>query len=227
MLIKTIYSIILVVFLLPFSTHAMPCHCFSARDFDPGEPAAADPYYLATSQNSFFSVVFKIEKKQVVFAKQKPRATAEGLWILNWLALATGKETNLLKKEKKTSGSWQGALKKAGVESKSLPLDFWALLEKKVDDKQLAQYVVDNLLNVKKVITPEELQNLRQARASNEETILASFLGRKTGKLPSILFQSVGRGEITWGTLLLNAGMNGREMVEEIRALLGQDSNAQ
>lgn len=224
---KAVYSIILLVLLLPLSAQAMPCHCFSAKDFDPGEPAAADPYYLATSQNSFFSVVFNIEKKKVVFAKQKPRSTAEGLWVLNWLALTTGKEPSSLHQGKKVRGSWQGALEEAGVKPKSLSLHFQELLQTGANDEQLAQYVVDDLLKAKGVTTTEELQTLRQAGASNEETILASLLGRKTEKLPSILFQSVGRGEITWGTLLLNAGMNGRDMVEEIRALLGQDSNAQ
>ncbi len=98
MAIKTISFIFLLMTIVTTCVQAMPCHCFSVRDFDPHEPASADPYYLATGQNSFFSIVFNVEKKKVVLAKQKPRATAEGLWILNWAAMHTGEETKANKK---------------------------------------------------------------------------------------------------------------------------------
>lgn len=222
---KSVCSLMLLFFLLPIATYAMPCHCFSARDFDPKEPAAADPYYLATSQNSFFSVSFDMEKKNVVFAKQKPSSTAEGLWVLNWLALTTEVETKKIKKGKKATGSWRGALVNAGVAPKSLPADFWDLIIAGASDNQLAQFIVDELLKTKGVISAAELQILRTAKASNEETILAAFLGRKTTQHPSTFFQTVASGETTWGTHMLKAGMQGRDMVEEIRTLLEQQPN--
>lgn len=226
MLKKIICSLLLFV-LLPLSAQAMPCHCFSARDFDPREPAAADPYYLATSQNSFFSIVFNIAKKQVVFAKQKPSATAEGLWVVNWLSLATGKDINSLKKGKKSAGSWLEGLKTVGAALDSLPARFVALLNTGAPEDTLSRYVVDELLKAAAGIEEKDLQLLRAANASNEETILATFLGRKTTQPPAAILQSVSSGETTWGTLMLKSGMKGRDMVEEIRTLLKAEHMAE
>lgn len=219
-MLRKLICALMLFFLLPLSSLAMPCHCFSARDFDPQEPAAADPYYLATSQNSFFSIAFDIAKKNVVFAKQKPRSTAEGLWVINWLSLATGKDVKSLQKGKKVSSSWREALVLIGVDMTSLPAQFEALLNEEASEESLARFVVDDLLRTKGAISPEELEALRAGQAANEETILASFLGLKSAQRPSELHQLVASGKTTWGTLLLKSGMKGRDMVEEIRSLL-------
>lgn len=220
----TISTVLLLLLVMPTLCQAMPCHCFSVRDFDPQEPASADPYYLATGQNSFFSVIFNIEKKKVVFAKQKPRTTAEGLWILNWAAAQTGEKQAVLKKLKKENGSWSSALKNITNQSDMFPSQFLEILNRKGSEKELAQFIVNHLLVESTGIETKELQSLRNKQASNEETILAALIGLKAFKSPTSIFQQVATGETTWGTLLLTSGMKGREMVEEIRALIGEIS---
>lgn len=223
MLKKATLIVILVIFCSPLAVLSMPCHCFSERDYDPGEPAAADPYYLATSQNSFFSIVFDMEKKNVIFAKQKPRATAEGLWILNWLALITNRDVQDLKREFRTSGNWLVAIEGVGAKTSLLPANFLELLQTGGDDITLSQFIVDHLLLENKMIAPDRLQALRVQEITNEETILATLLELKTGTSATQIHQSVKSGETTWGTLLLKAGINGREMVQEINTLIGTD----
>lgn len=220
MLTKRIYIVILLLTLLPGLSQAMPCHCFSARDFDPQEPASADPFYLATSQNSFFSVVFDIAKKKVVFAKQKPRATAEGLWILNWVSMQTDNDIKTLKKLVKDNGSWQSALKLLAGQSDSLPLPFMNLVNSAADNDRLSQFIVDHLLIANAGISAKELKSLRNVQASNEESILAAFLAIKISQSPSEIFQIIASGKTTWGTLMLTSGMKGRDMVEEIKSLI-------
>ncbi len=216
----------LMLIMLPISSLAMPCHCYSARDYDPQEPAAADPYYLTTSQNSFFSIVFDIEKKNVVTAKQKRGTTTEGLWILNWLSLTTGKDLKSLKIAKKASSSWNEALKTIGVDEKLLPSQLTSLLNEGASEENLANFVVDDLLKTRGIISSQELQALRAEQASNEEAILASFLSRKTAQLPSELYRLVASGQTTWGTLLLTSGMKGRDMVEEMKIILELESDS-
>lgn len=218
---KVTFIVILIIFCYPLAVLAMPCHCFSERDYDPGEPAAADPYYLATSQNSFFSIVFDMEKKNVIFAKQKPRATAEGLWVLNWLASITNRDVQELKREFRTNGNWRNSIEGAGIKKNLLPGGFLELLQSGADDARLSRFIVDHLLIEKSMIAADILQELRGQATSNEETILATLLGLKTGTLATQIHQSVISGETTWGTLLLKAGMNGREMVQEINSLVG------
>ena len=41
---------------------ATACHCFTSRTFDPQQPAAADPYILATARSSVLSAAFSVPK---------------------------------------------------------------------------------------------------------------------------------------------------------------------
>jgi hypothetical protein len=50
-------------FILPMpalATSAITCHCFRDRSYDPAQPSMGDPYFLATTQNSFFAIVFPL-----------------------------------------------------------------------------------------------------------------------------------------------------------------------
>lgn len=211
-----------VLAVVPSQVLAMSCHCFSDRDYDPGEPAAADPYYLATSQNSFFSVIFNIDKKKLVLAKQKPGASEEGLWLQYWLASQTALRVSELKKMRAELSSWGELLLTGKIPLDSLPSAFRTLLKDQANDIRLARYVVDSLLVENDLVDACELKVLRQDTATNREVVLVGLLRKKTQLSAISLFQSVERGEKTWGSLLLNAGMHGKKMVKEIRSLLSE-----
>ena len=58
------YLILLALVLAPLPAAAIPaitCHCFTERAYDPALPFVADPYFLATTQNSFFAAAFAVE----------------------------------------------------------------------------------------------------------------------------------------------------------------------
>lgn len=205
---------------LPSTASAMSCHCFTDRDFNSAEPAAADPYYLATVQNSFYSIIFNIKKSKVVLAKQKPGATAEALWIKKWIVAKNGQSMQGKAVKKTDETSWLEALETAGVDTGNLPADFVAQLVAGDSDTQLSNYIVNDLLRTKGIASAETLQPLQQATASNQETIIAAVLSSKLGNDAIDLLQLVRDGKTTWGSLLRDAGMNGREMVAEIRSLV-------
>ena len=57
---------LMISLMLPLPALAIPaitCHCFTDRSFNPAKPALADPYFLATTQNSFFAAIFNVDKK--------------------------------------------------------------------------------------------------------------------------------------------------------------------
>lgn len=216
---KTILWILLALCIQTTPTQAMPCHCFPTRTFDPAKPAAVDSYLLATSQNSFMAVVFGREKKDVVLAKQKPGATAEGLWIAHWVSHKTGKDAGELLKAQRTADSWQGAITSVRIDPRKLPQQFVTILNGGGNETALSCFIVDSLLNHKGLATLEELAILRRDRATDQETILASILARKTGQRGTQIFGMVRKGD-SWGKLLQKAGLDGGKMVDEIRALL-------
>lgn len=217
---KTILWVLFALYIQAPSAQAMPCHCFPTRAFDSAKPAAADPYFLATSQNAFMAVVFGQEKKDIVLAKQKPGVTAEGLWIAHWLSLKAGKEAGELLRAQRSTASWRGAVTSLHIDPQKLPPRFAALLNGGADEAALSRFIVDSLLTDKGLVARGELETLRRDGATDQETILASILARKTGQRPSQLFGMVRKGEVGWGKLLLKAGIDGGKMVDEIRALL-------
>lgn len=89
---KILFCFIL-MYTLPISAYAIPaitCHCFTDRSYDAAHPAAADAYFLATTQNAFFALVFNTDKKSVVMKKQQG-TSPDDLWIAYWVASKTGK----------------------------------------------------------------------------------------------------------------------------------------
>ena len=84
--------IVAALLLLPMPARAVPaitCHCFTDRSFDPSRPALADPYFLATTQNSLFALAFNVDKKTIVMKKQQG-ASPDDLWIAYWIASKSG-----------------------------------------------------------------------------------------------------------------------------------------
>lgn len=217
---KTILWVLCALCIQATSVHAMPCHCFPTRSFDSAKPAAADPYFLATSQNAFMAVVFGQEKKDVVLAKQKPGVTAEGLWIAHWLSVKTGKEPGDLLRAHRSAGSWRGAVGSLHIDTLKLPPQFAALLNGGADEAALSRFVIDTLLTDKGIAIRRELETLRRYGATDQETILAAILARKSGQRAGQLFIMVKKGEASWGKQMQKVGMDGGNMVDEIRALL-------
>ena len=65
------------------------CHCFQDRAYDPQRAYAADPYFLATTQNSLLANLFGLSKKDVVRAKMAG-ANGDSLWVSHYLAKKSG-----------------------------------------------------------------------------------------------------------------------------------------
>ncbi len=115
------------------------------------------------------------------------------------------------------------SLKIVADRSNGFPPQFLEILNSDGSEKALAQFIVNQLLTDITGVEAKELETLRNKQASNEETILATFIGLKTFKAPTSLLQQVAAGETTWGSLLLTSGMKGREMVEEMKIIIAEN----
>lgn len=200
------------------SVLAMPCHCLPNRTYDRDQPVAADPYFLVTTQNSFFSVSFKIDKREVVFAKQKPAVTSEGLWVAYWLAQRTGQSAADLMKARLRQGGWRSVVAEGAW--RQLPQSWHSLVAAGASEQQLSQYVVDTMLEKKGLASRRQLEELRKEGGNDQQAILAAVLGRKRRESPVDLFRQVRQGSKSWSLLVHEAGMGGRDMVSEIEGLL-------
>ncbi len=212
----------MLLLLLPLPAMAIPtitCHCFTDRSYDPARPAAADPYFLATTQNSFFAAVFGTDKKSLVMKKQKG-TLVEDLWVAYGVADSSGASAEGLLQARQEKNSWREVLEQQGIAAESLGPNFARVLTSGGTDGLLAQAVVDDLFTRFRLIDGGDLAAIRTSGASNQELIIATLVSRKTGESVQQVLQDVKVGPTSWGALLDEAKIDAAGIAGEITALL-------
>lgn len=210
------------LFLLPLSALAMPaitCHCFTDRSFNPEQPALADPYFLATTQNSFMAALFKIDKKTIVLKKQQG-TSSDDLWIACWAAFRSGVSYDTLLLASQENENWQDVFASLRLSSKSMGQRFIEELNAKSSSARLAEAVVDELFLRHRLLSGTELAQLRKAGASNQELIIATLIAVKTRQPAGQILFEVKSGSKTWGALLIRANIDPKNMQQELSAIL-------
>lgn len=213
---------LIISFMMPVQALAIPaitCHCFKDRSFDPARPAAADQYFLATAQNSFFAAVFHVDKKTVVMKKQQG-ASSDDLWIAYWVASRSGISPENLFQSKQDKEEWREAIVQLRLPAKSLGARFSTALQARKPAAGLADTVVDELFQSYRLLSDGELAALRKAGASNQEMIISRLVSEKTGQPARQVLLEVKKGAKTWGGLLLGAKIDAKNIQQEISALL-------
>lgn len=204
---RNLHLSLFISLMLPLPALAIPsitCHCFTDRAYDPARPAIADPYFLATTANSFFSAAFGVEKKTIVIKKQKG-VSADDLWIAYWLAARSGVDPDTLLEQRKTKGAWQQVANPLAIPVKSLGGRVAEALNTNVADERLANAVVDELLLRFRFHSEAELALLRKAGAGNQELVMAALIAAKISQPAIQPYHDVKGGRTSWGALLQRA----------------------
>jgi hypothetical protein len=207
---------------IPISAHAIPaitCHCFTDRSYEPTRPAAADPYFLATTQNSFFATVFNIDKKSLVMKKQQG-TSSEDLWIAYWVASKSGSSANSLLQAKSKSDSWKSVIVPLRLSSKILGVGFSGVLTIDGSANQLSKAVVDEIFLQNQLLGEWELDSLRKAGATNQELIIVTVIATKMKQPAKQLYLEVKSGTKSWGSLLSAAKIDTKNMQQEMVSIL-------
>lgn len=217
---KKIVLSLLLLLALPVAAHAIPaitCHCFTERGYDAAKPAAADAYFLATTQNSFFASVFNTDKKSIVIKKQQG-TSSDDLWIAHWVALKSGTLPEDLLQARRQSDAWKKVVVSLRLTPKALGNRFSNALNANAPAGRLAEAVVDEIFITEQLLGEGELAALRKAGAGNQELILATVIAARTRQPAKQLYLEVKAGTRSWGTLLAAAKMDPKNMPQEIAA---------
>jgi hypothetical protein len=206
---------VLALLALPGGVRAAPtvaCHCFRNRSFDPADPPAADPYILAATRSSLLSAAFGVPKAGLVRAVMGGTAP-EDLWIAHWSSARTGRAAEWLLDARGETGSWKAAL----AATAGLPAQFAAALARGAPSGELAAFAVDDVLASRLGADAGAVRALREAGATTEQVIVASFLAPRLKAPPSEVLARFRAGKATWGTLLRDAGLAPAQIEEAIR----------
>jgi hypothetical protein len=212
----------LLMLLLPLQVQAMPaitCHCFTDRSYDAARPAAADPYLLATTQNSFFAIVFNTDRKTIVLKKQQG-TSSDDLWVAYWVASKAGSSPDSLLQARLRQEGWKDVLASLRLTPQELGVHFTRALNARSSSATLAEAVVDELFLRHHLLQEAELTAIRTAGASNQELIMAALLAARTRLPARQVYLDVKGGAKTWGALLLWADIDSKNMQREIAVIL-------
>ncbi|MDA3904005.1 MAG: hypothetical protein PF441_11235 [Desulfuromusa sp.] len=192
---RTLLSLLLLF--IPVLTGAestISCHCFQDRTFNHRDTAAADPYFLATTQNSFISLIYGIDKRNLVKAKMSGTSGTH-LWILYDIAARSQQDINKINEVYLRTQRWRGVLKALQLTPQQLGEDYWQLSD---NPEQLADHIVDLQLNQHFGVTAGQIKNWRKLGMNRKELILTQLLERE----PATMYNQVNSGIQTWGKLL-------------------------
>ena len=213
---------LIIAIMLPMQALAIPaitCHCFTDRSYDAARPTLADPYFLATTANSFFAAVFGVEKKTIVVKKQKG-VSADDLWIAYWLAARSGADPESLLLGRKSKGTWRQVATPLAIPDKSMGGRVVEALKVNAADDRLAEAVVDELLLRFRFHGEAELAALRKAGAGNQELIMTGLIAAKTRQPAMKYYRDVKGGGTSWGALLQRAKIEPAEIQSEVAAMV-------
>lgn len=199
---------------------AVTCHCFTDRSYDAARPEAADAYYLAATQNTFFAKLFKTEKKLLVRGKQKG-ILMEDFWVAHYVAGQTKSSAETLLKARYEHPNWSATLAAQGIDGKSLEPFFATALASESSGTRLDRVLVDELLWRHGVLARADVAPLRQAGLENQEMLMVALLAKKSGKPAQTIVQEKSAGGKSWSALFHEAGIDIAQIDTEITTLLG------
>lgn len=219
---KSVLLLVIIFLIMPISAYATPvisCHCFKDRSYDPAHPAMADPYFLASTQNSFFAIVFNTDKMSIVMKKQQG-TSPDDLWIAYWMGAVSGGSAETLLKAKAKSDSWRDVSSSLRLNSLNAGSKFLNALNTNAPAVRLSEAVVDEIFMRYRLMSSTELNTLRQSGASSQEVIISTVIAAKLKQSALPIFNDVRKGTKTWGSFLQTAKIDTKNMQQEISSIL-------
>lgn len=153
-------------------------------------------------------------------AKSNKSTSGDDLWVAYWLGMKAGLAAEDLLKSKTDQDTWRKVTAAHRIATQGLGPAFNEALQKDAPASRLSQLAVDDLFRSYRLLSDEELTDLRQAGASNQEVILAALVAAKTGGSARQVCQAVKSGGKTWGAFLQQAKIDAGNMHQELVAAL-------
>ncbi len=166
-------------FIFCFPTMAMNpvknCHCFKERTYNPQNKFSSDNYILTTTTNSFISVWFKFNKKNIVMMKMKGGVNSDDLLIGLYVASLTGEKIDGLIQLHQQGKTWKTILTNEQLPVAVVKDPILSSLANGVADQEGANRITNSLLSRFFSVSPDKIDDLK--------SYLMSFVTEKTSAI--------------------------------------------
>lgn len=207
----------LLVTLFPVQeTHAVSCHCFRDRTFEPSKPASADPYILATARNSLVAAASGVDKGSVV-RQRMSGATETDLWLSQYLSTQVERSADQLLSARDRSPSWSAALETLKLDTGKLGSAFEAA-RKRGDADRMARTLADQVLGRSFNAGEPTMARLGEGGTDIAESALSLYLAGGMNRTPESVWSEVKSGKRTWGELFNALGIR----IDTVGDLIGE-----
>lgn len=212
-----IYLLLLLLPTLASAESTISCHCFQDRTFNHRDTAAADPYFLATTQNSFISLIYAVDKRALVKAKMSGTSGTH-LWIMFDVATRSQQNVDRVAELYSHNKRWSEVFKELKLTPQQLGEKYWQLGN---NPEHLADHIVDLQLSKQFGVTTEDIKSWRDRGMNRKELILSIVLEGD----PVTISDQINSGMQTWGKLLYDQGLlDGKAINRQLKKLMSQSS---
>ncbi|PLY01845.1 MAG: hypothetical protein C0622_06430 [Desulfuromonas sp.] len=194
---RTLLLTALILIALPFAAMAestISCHCFQDRTYDHTDKSAADPFFLATAQNSLIAAIYGADKRDLVKARMSGISDI-WLWILHDLTVRSGKQPGEISDLYATHGNWPAVIDTLNLTPQQLDEPY---RNKATNPELLADHIFDLQLIRYFRVDPADLAVWRDRGMNRKELILALLLDGD----PVETYNKILSKMATWGELL-------------------------
>lgn len=195
------------------------CHCFKERTFNPAKKFSSDNYILTTTTNSFISLYFDFDKKNIILMKMGQGVSSEDVLIGLYVAARTGNDIHVLINLREQGLDWKSILTRSEFTDAVEKNPVLTRMATNLNPQDSSRFITDHLLSRFFSVKSETLQSLRNRNLNSKEITLLLTLSAKSSIGVDQLADFVHKQGLSYSEIAYNLGFQPTEMKTVLREL--------
>ncbi len=195
------------------------CHCFKERTFNPANKFSSDSYILTTTTNSFISLYFHFDKKNIILMKMGKGVASEDVLIGLYVASRTGNDVHSLINYREQGMDWKSMLTRPEFADAVSRDPVLTRMAADFNPQDSSRFIMDHLLGRFFSVKPKILQTLRKRNLNSKEITLLLTLSARSSIGVDQLADFIRKQGLSYSEVAYNLGFQPTEMKTVLRTL--------